>query len=93
MSTAPQTTHPTRAWLWLLALSAAATVLSLSRGHWPGGWPGDAVNLAILGLGWAKARVILWHYLGLAGAGVWRRGFDFAITAYAVILMALAVLG
>ncbi|WP_108853913.1 nitric oxide reductase F protein [Albidovulum aquaemixtae] len=79
--------------MWLLGLSAFATLLSLARSDFPGGWAIDAANLAILAIGWAKARVILWHYLGLAGTGLWRQGFDFAVTAYTLLLMALTVLG
>jgi hypothetical protein len=38
-----------------------------------------------------KARLILHHYLGLAGAPSWRRGFDMAVAAVCLLLGALAV--
>lgn len=60
---------PLRAWLLLIALSAATTAVSL------GGGPG----LIILGIAWVKARLILGTYLGLDGVPAIRRGFDLVL--------------
>lgn len=57
---------PLRAWLLLIALSAATTALALA------GAPG----LLILAIAWLKARLILGVYLGLDHAPSMRRGFD-----------------
>lgn len=67
-------TRPTRAWLILLALSAASTALAAS-GH-----GGAAVTLPILVLAGLKAHVILRDYLGLSVAPGWLRGFDLGLT-------------
>jgi len=82
--------HVTKAWLLLLALSGASTVLSVavSRGAISGG----AVTLggaAILTLAWAKARTILNAYLRLDEAPVFRRGFGLTLALYALLLLGL----
>ena len=75
-----------RAWLALIGFSAASTATSLWQ------WPTALTALAgvlILGLAWAKARVILLSYLGLADAPFWRRGFSLCLFLYAGLLLAL----
>ncbi len=75
----------TRAWLFLVALSAGSTAIAAS------GLAGAGVALAILALSWAKAQIILNRYLGLAAAPAWGRGFAIAMAAYMALLMVLAV--
>ena len=64
----------TKAWAWLLALSAASTALAAS------GLGGASLALPILALAGLKAHVILRDYLGLAVAPGWLRGFDLGLT-------------
>jgi len=73
----------TRAWLILVALSAASTALAWS-GH-----TGLPVALPILALAWGKARIILRDYLGLAKAPGWSRGFALVLALYMLALMGL----
>jgi hypothetical protein len=75
-----------RAWFWLMALSLATTALSLAVRHMP--VPALA-GAAILAIAYLKARLILASYLGLAATPFWRRGFDLAIGAYVILLLAL----
>lgn len=75
-----------RAWLGLLALSLAATLVTL--------WDRPAAlsapaGAAILLLAWAKARIILARYLGLAAAPFWRRGFEISLAGFALLLLGL----
>ena len=75
-----------RAWLAMIGFSAASTAISLWQ------WPTALTALAgvlILGLAWAKARVILLSYLGLAEAPFWRRGFSLCLLLYVGLLLAL----
>ncbi len=74
-----------RAWFWLGALSLAGALITRAP---------DVTGLAvvILGLAFAKARLILHHYLGLAGAPSWRRGFDMVVAGFCLLLAALALL-
>ena len=72
----------TRAWVALIALSAASTMLALVV---PRGTGSAAVGAAILALAWLKARVILRRYLGLAAVPDIGRGFD--------LVLALVMLG
>lgn len=86
--------HVTKAWVLLLALSGASTVLSIAvaRGMLSGG----AVTLggtAILALAWAKARTILNAYLRLDEAPAFRRGFGLALGLYALLLLGLFLAG
>lgn len=74
---------PTRAWVILIALSAASTALAAS------GLAGAALALPILLLAGLKAHVILRDYLRLAGAPGWLRGFDLGL---ALLILAFAVL-
>lgn len=73
-----------RAWGLLVGLSAAGAAIT----HLPD-FTGGAV--LILAMAVIKARLILHHYLGLAGAPSWRRGFDMAVAAVCLLLGALAV--
>lgn len=79
-----------RAWGWLIGLSFLSTVLSVAvaRGAITGGLVtlGGAV---ILTLAWAKSRIILEQYLGLAQAPFWRRGFEIVLALYALFLLSL----
>lgn len=86
--------HATRAWLWLLTLSAASTALSLavSRGSIAGGLS-PLAGATILALAWAKARWILDAYLRLSEAPALRRGFALALGLYAVLLLVLYLAG
>ncbi len=74
-------TRATKAWVLLLALSAASTVLAAS------GIGGAALVLPVLALSALKAHVILRDYLGLAAAPVWLRGFDLGL---ALLILAFA---
>lgn len=81
---------PTRAWILLLVLSACSTLLALPD------LAGPAATLAgatILTLAWAKSRLILDQYLGLAAAPFWRRGFGIVLALYALLLMGLYLAG
>lgn len=74
------------AWGWLAGLSLGSTAISL----WA--WPPALTALAgaiILALAWAKARVILARYLGLAQAPFWRRGFETALALFCLLLLGL----
>ncbi|MCB1428142.1 MAG: cytochrome C oxidase subunit IV family protein [Nitratireductor sp.] len=84
--------NPTRAWLALVALSAASTFLAspvLSLPGMTGAW----LALPILLLAWAKARLILREYLGLATAPGWSRGFSLVLGLYMLLMMGLAIMG
>lgn len=84
----------TRAWVLLLALSGASTVLSIAVAG--GMLSGGAVTLggaAILALAWAKARTILNAYLRLDEAPALRRGFGLALGLYAILLLGLFLAG
>ncbi len=75
-----------RAWLRLLALSLGTTMVTLW--DWPVALTAPA-GAAILLLAWAKARIILARYLGLASAPFWRRGFEIALAGFALLLLGL----
>jgi len=82
-----------RAWVSLLALSTASTEVALfiDRGA-TGGNPGPIAAISgviILALALIKARIILSRYLGLETTRFWRRGFNFALTTYALLLLGL----
>lgn len=82
--------HVTKAWLLLLALSGASTMLSVavSRGALAGG-AATLGGAAILALAWAKARTILNAYLRLDEAPAFRRGFGLTLALYALLLLGL----
>ncbi|RVT81836.1 nitric oxide reductase F protein [Rhodobacteraceae bacterium CCMM004] len=71
-----------------MLLSLGGTALSLAA---PEG--SAAVGLAILALGWAKARLILRDYLGLAAAPTWRGGAMAVLTALCLTFAALYLAG
>jgi len=79
-------TRISRAWGWLLALSAASTTLAAS------GLGGAVLVLSVLALAGLKARVILSDYLCLAAAPSWQRGFDLGLTLLILAFAALALL-
>lgn len=82
-----------RAWIGLLALSAASTVLAVG---FPANKPGLALTLsgaAILALAWLKARLIFARYLGLAAAPFWLRGFEITFALYTALLLPLHLAG
>lgn len=83
-----------RAWVALIALSLGSTALAalIARGDLAGAATTGA-GAAILGLAWAKARVILERYLGLAAAPFWRRGFSIVLALYGAGLLTLYLLG
>jgi hypothetical protein len=75
-----------RAWLALVALGLAASAIAALVG------PPPVPRLAaagVLALAWAKARLILARYLGLAAAPAWRRGFETVLALYALLLLRL----
>lgn len=75
-----------KAWVMLIAFSAASTLLSI----WtiPDIWK-PAAGAAILTLAWLKARVILLRYLGLAQAPFWARGFGISLALFCLLLLGL----
>ena len=76
----------TRAWIALVALGLATTAIA-ALGPEAGApiWLG-ALILAIALL---KMRLILTRYLGLADAPFWRRGFDFTLGLFTLLLLGL----
>ncbi|MBW0157083.1 nitric oxide reductase F protein [Sedimentimonas flavescens] len=77
-----------RAWVWLVGLSLGSTVIATSVAR----IEGVGITLAgatILVLAWAKARVILSRYLGLAQAPFWHRGFSIVLAIYCAGLLGL----
>lgn len=82
-----------RAWIALLVFSAASTVVAImiDRGTAADatGWITAAAGAVILGLALIKGRIILSRYLGLETTRFWRRGFNFALTIYALVLLGL----
>ena len=77
----------TRAWGLLLALSAASTALAAS------GLAGAALTLAVLALAGLKAHVILRHYLRLATAPAWQKGFDLGLSLLVLAFAGLSLAG
>jgi hypothetical protein len=78
-------TRLTKAWGWLLTLSAASTALAAS------GATGAALVLPVLVLSGMKAHVILKDYLRLATAPAWQRGFDLGLTLLILTFAGLAL--
>jgi len=79
-----------RAWAALMALSLCSTlVAAMVTGGGLGGSASLAAGAAILALAWAKARVILARYLGLAQAPSWRQGFEIVLGLFALGLLVL----
>ncbi|MBP9181654.1 MAG: cytochrome C oxidase subunit IV family protein [Fuscovulum sp.] len=77
----------TKAWAWLVALSAASTGLAAS------GLAGPTFALCVLALAGLKARVILSRYLGLVSAPGWQRGFDLGLGLFLATCATLALAG
>ena len=79
----------TRAWtaLLLLTLSSGALASALDAG-----FSAPWIGAAILALATQKARVILGAYLGLDEAPFWRRGFDWALVSFALVLLGVYLL-
>jgi Prokaryotic Cytochrome C oxidase subunit IV len=75
----------TKAWAWLLALSAASTALAAS------GATGAALTLPVLILSGLKAHVILRDYLRLSTVPGWLRGFDLGLTLLILAFAGLAM--
>ena len=74
------------AWIGLLALSIASTLLALPTIGPALQW---ALGVAVLTLAWLKARIILAQYLGLSAAPFWRRGFEISLGCFCGLLLAL----
>lgn len=82
----------TRAWMFLIALSLASTLVALLLPSLRG-WPVQAAGLLILSIALAKAGLILDDYLELRSAPRWRRGFHAALTGFAVMAAGLFLAG
>ena len=82
-----------RAWISLLVLSMASTgvAMFIDRGQTvdSSGQIAAISGAVILTLSLIKARIILARYLGLEATDFWRRGFNFALTVYALLLLGL----
>lgn len=82
-----------RAWVLLLIFSAVSTGVAvlIDRGNAreTAGWINAAAGAVILGLALIKGRIILSRYLGLESTRFWRRGFNFGLTIYALVLLGL----
>ena len=78
-------TRAPKAWILLLALSAASTALAAS------GLIGAALALPVLALSGLKAHVILRDYLGLVVAPGWLRGFDLGLSLLILAFAGLAL--
>ncbi|MFA5539342.1 MAG: nitric oxide reductase F protein [Gemmobacter sp.] len=82
-----------RAWGWLILFSLCSTGLAVLPDTALGALGVTVAGAVILGLGWAKARIILGTYLGLDAAPFWRRGFGIVLALYALALLGLYVAG
>ncbi len=80
----------TRAWIWLIALSAGSAVVALFVEQ---GMDRRIAGSLILILALFKSRTILSRYLGLADAPSWRRGFNMVLSFYCVLLLGLYLIG
>ena len=82
-----------RAWIALLVLSATSTAVAIfiDRGKTATdiGWVPAVAGAVILLLALIKGRIILSRYLGLETTRFWRRGFNTALTLYALVLLGL----
>ncbi len=80
----------TRAWIWLIALSAGSAVVAVFVEQ---GMDRRIAGSLILILALFKSRTILSRYLGLADAPSWRRGFNMVLSFYCVLLLGLYLIG
>lgn len=78
------------AWVALVVLSFGTVLLATAD---VSGSAATFVAAAVLVLAGFKARVILAHYLGLAGSRFWTRAFDMAIGLFLVLAFALHTFG
>ena len=78
----------TRAWASLIGLSALSTLIALALPGF-GALALKLASVAILLIAWAKARVILSTYLGLAAVPPIRRGFGVVLGFFMVAVLAL----
>ena len=82
-----------RAWIALLVFSMTSTAVAIfiDRGKTASGanWVPVAAGVVILLLALIKGRIILSRYLGLETTRFWRRGFNTALTIYALVLLGL----
>ena len=79
----------TRAWLILLGLSAASTLVSLAVTLQRPATIPFLGGIVILLLAWAKARIIAARYLELAQAPAYLRGFSLVLALFMIALLAL----
>jgi hypothetical protein len=82
-------TRVSRAWAWLLGLSAASTALAALEAA--GAAPGPAFAAGLLALAGLKAHLILRDYLGLHAARGWLRGLDLALGALLLAFLGLSL--
>ncbi|MEP3047025.1 MAG: hypothetical protein ABJL55_03195 [Roseibium sp.] len=75
-----------RAWLSLLALSAASVLVAFLV---PAGLNQAVIGSVILLLAWMKVRLILSRYLGLWQAPSWKSGFNWVLGFYCLLLLGL----
>ncbi|WP_457649343.1 nitric oxide reductase F protein [Profundibacter sp.] len=82
-----------RAWIALLVLSMASTTVAIfidrGKATTVTGWVPAVAGVMILLLALIKGRIILSRYLGLETTRFWRRGFNTALTVYAMVLLGL----
>lgn len=79
-----------RAWVSLIALSLVSTGMAHLINN--NSYVTYGVILVIL-VAWMKARIILGTYLELNHAPFWRRGFNVALTAFALAALGLYLIG
>ncbi|WP_226779067.1 cytochrome C oxidase subunit IV family protein [Oceaniglobus trochenteri] len=75
-----------RAWLALILLSGASTVLAELVDS---GFDTRITGSIVMLLAFLKARVILSRYLGLAAAPRWRGGFNLCLGLFCIALLGL----
>jgi nitric oxide reductase NorF protein len=80
-----------RAWLMLMVLSSISTFVAvfIDRGHVASTTATAGAGAVILLLSLIKGRIILSRYLGLEKTRFWRRGFNFALGSFSVLLLGL----
>lgn len=74
-----------RAWIWLVALSIGSTVVALTVTR----LQVTVAGVVILTLAWAKARVILARYLGLAAVPAIAFGFGLVLGIFMLACLGL----